>query len=47
MVNYNCASHPHNTYMQWLSEGGLLTLSFFILYLIVLIRFIIKNKGDK
>ena len=46
MVHYNCASHPHNTYMQWLSEGGLLTLSFFILYLVVLVNFIIKNKGD-
>ena len=47
MVNYNCASHPHNTYLQWLTEGGLLTIIFFIFYLIELCRFIIKNKGDK
>ena len=47
MVNYNCASHPHNTYLQWLTEGGLLTIIFFIFYLIALCSFIIKNKGDK
>ena len=39
MKNYNCASHPHNIYVQFLSEGGLITLIVFILY----ISFIFKN----
>ncbi len=47
MVNYDCASHPHNTYVHWLVEGGLLVLLIFILYLIILSYFIIKNKGEK
>ena len=25
MINYDCASHPHNLYVQWLSEGGIIT----------------------
>ena len=34
MVNYDCASHPHNIYIQWLTEGGLIVFIFiFILYL--------------
>tara|TARA_B100000575_G_C23124238_1_gene651095 strand:- start:1091 stop:2413 length:1323 start_codon:yes stop_codon:yes gene_type:complete len=47
MVNYNCTSHPHNTYVQWLTEGGILILSLFILYLIVIINVITYNEGDK
>ncbi len=39
MKNYNCASHPHNIYVQFLSEGGLITLIVFILY----ISFLFKN----
>ena len=27
MINYNCASHPHNIYLQWLAEGGLIIFS--------------------
>ncbi len=47
MVNYNCASHPHNIYIQWLTEGGILVFIFFIIYQIFLFRFIINNDGDK
>ena len=47
MINYNCASHPHNIYIQWLSEGGLFVFLTFILYLFFLVNFIIKNKGEK
>ncbi len=46
MINYNCASHPHNTYIQWLTEGGLIVLSFFLIYLFILCNFIYKNNGD-
>ena len=47
MVNYDCASHPHNTYLQWLAEGGIITFSLFILYLILLSNFLKKNDGNK
>ena len=37
MVNYDCASHPHNLYIQWLSEGGIITfVSFFFLLFSIL-----------
>ena len=47
MVNYECASHPHNIYIQWLAEGGLIVFISFILYLFFLLKFIINNTGDK
>ncbi len=46
MKNYNCASHPHNIYIQWLTEGGLITFAIFLLYLYYIINFIINNKGN-
>ena len=47
MINYECASHPHNIYIQWLAEGGLIVFISFILYLFFLVRFIINNTSDK
>ena len=47
MVNYDCASHPHNIYIQWLAEGGIIIFISFILYLLFLIYFIIKNNDEK
>ncbi len=47
MVNYSCASHPHNKYIQWMAEGGLIALTLFLIYLAVLFNFIYKNNGDK
>ena len=47
MVNYDCASHPHNIYIQWLAEGGIILLISFIIYLFFLVNFIIKNTGEK
>ncbi len=47
MVNYDCASHPHNIYVQWLAEGGLIIFLLFILYLFSLCNLIIKNEGSK
>ena len=47
MINYDCASHPHNIYIQWLSEGGLSVFVIFVIYLLSLITFIVKNKGEK
>ena len=47
MVNYNCTSHPHNTYIQWLAEGGLIVFVIFVLYLFYICNFIFSNSGDK
>ena len=47
MINYDCASHPHNIYIQWLTEGGIIVFSLFILYLFFLSKFILKNSGDR
>ena len=47
MVNYNCASHPHNIYIQWLTEGGLIVFIFFVLYLFYLLNFILNNNGSR
>ena len=46
MVNYDCASHPHNTYIQWLAEGGIITFFSFILLLICIVRFLIYGKNQ-
>ena len=46
MINYDCASHPHNIYIQWLAEGGLIVFFTFFLYLFFLFTFIIKNEGE-
>ena len=47
MINYECASHPHNIYIQWLAEGGLIVFISFIVYLFFLVKFVINNTGDK
>ena len=47
MINYNCASHPHNIYIQWLTEGGIIVFVTFIGYLFFLVKFILNNNGDK
>ena len=47
MVNYHCASHPHNIYIQWLVEGGIIVFVCFLIYLIFLVNFIVNNIGDK
>ncbi len=47
MKNYDCASHPHNFYIQWLTEGGIIVFIFFVFYLAALISFIINNDGEK
>ena len=45
MTNYN-APPPHNIYIQWLTEGGIIVFLLFILYLYYLIKFIIFNNGE-
>jgi O-antigen ligase len=40
MVNYDCASHPHNLYIQWLSEGGIITFISFLILLFGILYFL-------
>jgi hypothetical protein len=40
MINYDCASHPHNLYIQWLSEGGVITFASFLFLLFSIIYFL-------
>lgn len=46
MLNYDCASHPHNTYIHWLAEGGLITFFSFIVLLITIIFLLAKGKNQ-
>ena len=39
---YHCSTHPHNTYMQLLSETGLIGFSFFISFIIFILIKIFK-----
>ena len=42
--NYsNCSSHPHNYYLQWLSESGIIGLFFYILFVALIFRKLIIN----
>ncbi len=36
--NYNCTNHPHNFYLQWLVETGLIGFILFILYLAIILK---------
>ena len=47
MVNYNCASHPHNLYIQWLSEGGIITFISFLLLLYGILYFLFYGINNK
>ena len=46
MINYECASHPHNTYIQWLSEGGIITFIIFVLLLFTIFYFLITGTNQ-
>ena len=46
--NYGkCSAHPHNFYLQWLTEGGILVFLLFIVFVIYIIiptiALILKN----
>ncbi len=46
MLNYECATHPHNIYIQWLTEGGIVIFFIFLIYIISICNLVIKNNGD-
>ena len=41
--NYNCVSHPHNFYLQWLVETGIFGLFLFLIYIYLIFNFIYNN----
>jgi len=43
--NYSCVSHPHNIYLQWLIESGIIGFTIFIIYLIYLFYYCLKSKS--
>ena len=47
LLNYSCVSHPHNIYLQWLVETGLVGFIIFIFYLLSVIFSIIKYNYYK
>jgi len=46
MVNYDCASHPHNLYIQWLAEGGIITFVSFLSLLFSIIYFLYYGRNN-
>ncbi len=41
--NYNCVTHPHNFYLQWLVETGIFGFFLFLLYVYLIFNFVYKN----
>jgi|688.fasta_scaffold72887_1 O-antigen ligase len=41
--NTLCSTHPHNTYLEILSETGLFGLMFFIVFFLLIFLYIVKN----
>ena len=43
--NYgNCSAHPHNFYLQWLIEAGIIGFSMFIIFVFYIFKSFYKNK---
>ena len=47
MINYDCASHPHNLYIQWLSEGCIITFASFLFLLLSILYFLFYGCNNK
>ena len=43
LKNVGCVTHPHNYYLQWLVETGLIGLLLFLCYVFFIFKFIIKK----
>ena len=41
--NYNCVTHPHNFYLQWLVEAGIFGFFLFLIYIYLIFNFVYKN----
>ena len=40
-----CPGHPHNFYLQWLAEGGLVGLSLFVAFVVLSLRELVRWRG--
>jgi len=47
LQNYNCTTHPHNIYLQWLIETGIIGFLIFIFYVAYLFYHILKNNYNE
>ena len=47
MKKYSCVTHPHNLYIQWLVEAGIIGLIMFIIYLMIISYKVLKNKYNE
>ena len=47
LQNYNCTTHPHNIYLQWLIEAGIIGFLIFIFYVAYLFYHILKNNYNE
>lgn len=45
--SWGCSTHPHNIYLEILSDYGLIGLSLYILFIINLLYNFLKSKSDK
>ena len=41
--NHNCVTHPHNFYLQWLVETGIIGFFLFLIYIYLIFNFVYKN----
>ncbi len=48
-----CDIHPHNTYLEWLSSGGIVALALYVTFVVLLVKSVIpkpsplgRGKGD-
>lgn len=42
-----CWSHPHNFYLQWLTENGLIGFMFFIFYIFFIFYRVLRSNSDE
>ena len=40
-----CWSHPHNFYLQWLTENGIIGFIFFIIYIFLIFYRVLKSNS--
>jgi O-antigen ligase len=41
-----CSGHPHNTYLEWLAEGGLVGLGFYVAFVVLTLRALVQWRRE-
>ena len=41
-----CEGHPHNTYLEWLAEGGLIGLGFYVAFVVLTLRTLVRWRRE-